>query len=211
MGSASRVHSFLGVSMVELLVSDEVAGSGTASRGRDAGTGPAHGSDEGPAGPVSGGPPRSSSTMRAPERPGRAMIVELPESWDEVVDVVVVGSGGAALTAATLAADGGARTIVVEKTDMIGGTTAVSGGVLWIPQNAHMAEGGLEDSREEALAYVRHLAMGVEPAPALLEVFVDSAPVALDYLETNTPVTMTSLSLFPDYYFPYDVPGKKAG
>jgi 3-oxosteroid 1-dehydrogenase len=114
------------------------------------------------------------------------MIVEVPDSWDEVVDVIVVGSGGAALTAATLAADGGARTIVVEKSDMIGGTTAVSGGVLWIPQNAHMAKGGMEDSREEALAYVRHLAMGVEPDPALLEVFVDTAPVALDYRVEHT-------------------------
>jgi 3-oxosteroid 1-dehydrogenase len=139
------------------------------------------------------------------------MIVEFPESWDDVVDVIVVGSGGAALTAATLAADGGAATIVVEKSDMIGGTTAVSGGVLWIPQNAHMADAGMDDSREDALAYVRHLAMGMEPDPALLEVFVDTAPVALAYLESNTPVTMTSLSFFPDYYFPYDVPGKKPG
>ncbi len=139
------------------------------------------------------------------------MIVGLPDAWDEVADVIVVGSGGAALTAATLAADGGARVLIVEQSEMIGGTTAVSGGVLWIPRNSHMADAGMDDSREEALAYVRHLAMGLEPDPELLEVFVDTAPVALSYLEQHTPLATTSLTLFPDYYFPYDVPGKKAG
>ena len=139
------------------------------------------------------------------------MIVGVPDAWDEVVDVIVVGSGGAALTAATLAADGGSSVLIVEKSEMIGGTTAVSGGVLWVPGNAHMAEAGMKDSREEALAYVRHLAMGLEPDPRLLEVFVDTAPVALSYLEAQTPLATASLTFFPDYYFPYDVPGKKAG
>ena len=139
------------------------------------------------------------------------MIVGAPDAWDEVADVVVVGSGGAALAAATLAADGGASVLIVEKSEMIGGTTAVSGGVLWIPRNEHMAEAGMDDSREEALAYVRHLAMGLEPDPHLLEVFVDTAPEALSYLERHTPLATTSLTLFPDYYVPYDVPGKKAG
>ena len=139
------------------------------------------------------------------------MIVEEPDSWDDVADVVVVGSGGAALTAATLAADGGAEVLIVEKAGMIGGTTAVSGGVMWIPRNHHMAEAGIDDSRDEALAYTRHLAMGLEPDPELLEVFVDTAPEALAYLEAHTPLATSSLALFPDYYFPYEVPGKKHG
>jgi 3-oxosteroid 1-dehydrogenase len=94
-------------------------------------------------------------------------MVEVQDRWDDVADVIVVGSGGAALSAATLAADGGADVLIVEKADMIGGTTAVSGGVMWIPGNAPMKEAGLEDNRDDALAYVRHLALGVEHEPKL--------------------------------------------
>ena len=86
-------------------------------------------------------------------------------AWDRVVDVVVVGSGGAALTAATLAHDQGAEVLVLEKADMLGGTTAVSGGGVWLPGNHKMAEAGIDDSREDALAYIRRLTNGTEPDP----------------------------------------------
>ena len=108
--------------------------------------------------------------------------------WDRVVDVVVVGSGGAALVAATLASDQGAEVLIVEKDSMLGGTTAVSGGGIWLPGNHHMAEAGIEDSREAALAYIRRLTDGREPDPELLEVYVDTAPEMLRYLEDHTPV-----------------------
>ena len=126
--------------------------------------------------------------------------------WDRVVDVVVVGTGGAALVAATLAHDGGAEVLVVEKADMLGGTTAVSGGGIWLPGNHHMAEAGIEDSREAALAYIRRLTNGREPDPELLEVFVDTAPEMLRYLEDHTPVR-THISPLPDYYWPWGIPG----
>ncbi len=138
------------------------------------------------------------------------MITEMPRRWDRIEDVVVVGSGGAALTAATLAHDGGASVVVVEKADMIGGTTAVSGGVVWLPCNPHMAAAGLEDSREDALAYIGRLAQGDVPDPELVEAFVDTAPEVLAYLEARTPVRMATVPDFPDYFFPFDVPGKKA-
>ena len=139
------------------------------------------------------------------------MITKQPDRWDRIEDVVVVGSGGAALVAATLAKDGGADVVVVEKADMIGGTTAVSGGVMWLPQNHHMASEGIEDSREEAIAYITRLAMGHESDPAIIEAFVDAAPEALAYLEEHTPLRTASVPNFPDYYIPYDIPGKKAG
>src|SRR5262245_40640423 len=103
--------------------------------------------------------------------------------WDEVVDVVVVGSGGGALTAALLAADGGAWVVVVEKDEFIGGTTAVSGGDMWIPCNRHIRD---VDTREEAIAYVRRLSDGRASDPSLIEVYVDTAPEMLDYLESHT-------------------------
>lgn len=139
------------------------------------------------------------------------MITQAPERWDRVVDVAIVGSGGAALVAATLAHDGGAEVLVLEKADQLGGTTAVSGGVMWLPQNHHMAELGIPDSREEAIAYISRLAMGHEHDPALVETFVDTAPEALTYLEAKTPLETTAVANFPDYYSPFDVPGKKPG
>src|SRR5215471_8076784 len=104
-------------------------------------------------------------------------------AWDRVADVVVVGSGGAALVAALLAADGGADVLVVERAGQIGGTTAVSGGGVWVPCNAHMAGIGVSDSREDALAYIRSLSRGSEADPSLIEVFVDTAAEMVAYLE----------------------------
>ncbi len=103
--------------------------------------------------------------------------------WDEVFDVVVAGSGGGALTAALLAADGGASVVVVEKDQFIGGTTAVSGGDMWIPNNRFIAD---RDSREDAIAYVTRLSDGRAADPSLIEVYVDTAPEAFEYLLANT-------------------------
>src|SRR3954463_9193646 len=128
--------------------------------------------------------------------------------WDRSVDVVVVGSGGAALTAATLAHDGGAEGVIVEKDRMLGGTTAVSGGGVWLPGNHVARAAGIEDSREDALAYIRRLTAGREPDPELLEVFVDTAPEALRYLEDNTPLK-THISPLPDYYWTWQIPGNR--
>jgi len=127
------------------------------------------------------------------------MITSTP-SWDTVVDVVVLGSGAAGLVSATMAHDGGASVLLLEKSDLIGGTTGVSGGMPWIPMNRHMAEVGVSDSRDEALTYIRRLTLGREPDAELLEVYVDTAPEMLDYLEAKTPLRMTAPTTFNDYY-----------
>jgi succinate dehydrogenase/fumarate reductase flavoprotein subunit len=130
-------------------------------------------------------------------------------SWDRVVDVVVVGSGGAALAAATLARDGGADVLVLERAGQLGGTTAVSGGGVWIPCNPHLRKLGETDSREEALAYIRALTKGSEADPSLIEVYVDTAAEMIAYLEAHTPLRMFATAGFTDYYAPYGVPGAK--
>jgi succinate dehydrogenase/fumarate reductase flavoprotein subunit len=133
------------------------------------------------------------------------------DAWDRVVDVVVVGSGAAGLCAATLAADGGSEVLLVEKADLIGGTTGVSGGMPWLPLNRHLADVGVTDSRDEALAYIRRLTLGREPDPDLVETYVDAAAEMLDYLEANTPLQMSAPTTFNDYYSVTVPGGKEAG
>lgn len=120
--------------------------------------------------------------------------------WDETVDVVVIGTGLAALSSAIFAADGGAKVLVIEKDEVIGGTTAVSGGVMWIPLNHHFEEAGAPDDRDAALRYIRTIADGREPDPALVEVFVDQGHKTLQYLNEHTPLKTQPVKNFPDYY-----------
>jgi len=108
-----------------------------------------------------------------------------------------VGSGAAGLTAAILAHDNGARVIVLERTSKVGGTTAVSGGGIWIPVNGHMDEHGYHDTREEALQYCKQLAMG-RVDPACIETFVDTGAIMIRYLEERTPLRFRSMTA-PDY------------
>jgi 3-oxosteroid 1-dehydrogenase len=128
------------------------------------------------------------------------MVMRKGQQWDEVADVGVVGSGGAALTAALSAADSGADVVVLEKEDVLGGTTGVSGGVLWVPNNDHLAEAGLPDTKDAALSYIRRIADGRALDDSLIEVFVDTAPEMLRYLEAKTPLRMQLVTNLPDYY-----------
>lgn len=128
------------------------------------------------------------------------MPAKKPVQWDREADVVVMGTGGAALVAAILAHDQGAKVLILEKTHQIGGTTAFSGGIPWIPMNRYMKEEGIEDSREEALTYIRRQTGGKEPNPALLEVYVDNAYKMIDYLHENTPLRFQVPHGYPDYH-----------
>jgi 3-oxosteroid 1-dehydrogenase len=127
--------------------------------------------------------------------------------WDMEAEVVVLGSGGAALTAAIAAHDFGAKEVLVlEKSGMIGGTTAMSGGMLWIPNNHHQVEAGVADSDEDVVSYLDSLAPG-KLDPETLAAFMESGPEMVRYFADRTPVRLKTYVGFPDYQ-PY-APGAK--
>jgi len=121
------------------------------------------------------------------------------KNWDLECDVLVVGTGAAGLLAAIAAHDLGKKTLVIEKSAKVGGTTAVSGGVVWVPNNHHMSEVGVTDTRDEALGYVLRLADGRSPAE-LVERFIDTVPEMARYVEEKTPVRFKALARYPDYH-----------
>jgi 3-oxosteroid 1-dehydrogenase len=128
--------------------------------------------------------------------------------WDEITDVVVVGTGAGGMTSALLARDGGADVLVIEKDEFIGGTTAASGGDMWIPCNRHIKD---LDTRDDAIAYVTRLSDGRAADPTLIEEYVDTANDALLYLEEHTEFdTLPHIGL-EDYYsvVPGRIPGTK--
>ncbi|WP_262176413.1 FAD-dependent oxidoreductase [Saccharococcus sp. Marseille-Q5394] len=135
------------------------------------------------------------------------MIMKNDVKWDAVTDVVVLGSGGAALTTAILAHDQGAEVVIFEKSDQIGGTTAFSGGIPWIPNNRYMRELGLEDSHEEAKMYITKLTHGKEPDPELIDVYIENGAKMIDYLHEHTPVRFAVPKGYGDYYA--NLPGGK--
>ena len=128
--------------------------------------------------------------------------------WDFDVDVIVVGTGGAGMTAALAAHEAGAKVLVLEKSKTVGGATAVSGGVLWIPNNHHMKEVGIADSRDEALTYTKRLA-DARSDDALIATFLDTAPRMLRFVEERTSLQFKALAKYPDYHPEFE--GGKSG
>jgi len=126
----------------------------------------------------------------------------------EQVDVVVLGTGAAGLTAAVTAHEMGATVAVFEKADQVGGTTAWSGGQVWIPNNPHMSEVGVEDSREQALTYIMSLSRDLLEE-RLVEAYVDAGPEMIELLEAKTPVQFYAVAGMPDYH--PEFPGGSVG
>jgi 3-oxosteroid 1-dehydrogenase len=105
-------------------------------------------------------------------------------------DALVLGSGAAGLTAALTAAAAGLRVTVLEKSDRLGGTSAMSGAGTWIPANHHAAAAGIEDSAEEALAYIRAAAPEgwATTEDPLWQRLVEAAPAMLRFVEAHSPL-----------------------
>lgn len=122
------------------------------------------------------------------------------------VDVIILGTGAAGMAAALAAHEAGASVALVERWDRIGGTSAISGGVIWVADNPRMRAAGMEDSRADALAYFRSLDHG-DLVPETIEAFVDKGPEALAFLESIDALSVSVLPGYPDYYT--DRPGAK--
>ncbi|MBE9606750.1 FAD-dependent oxidoreductase [Acetobacteraceae bacterium H6797] len=123
-------------------------------------------------------------------------------------DFLVLGSGSAGLTAALTAAVGGLAVTVLEKAEVLGGTSAMSGAGTWIPANHHAKAAGIEDSEEEALTYIRAAAPEgwAETEDALWQRFVSAAPEMLRFVEAHSPLRF-ALTPEPDPL--RDLPGAK--
>lgn len=119
--------------------------------------------------------------------------------WDKEVDVVVLGTGGAALVAAIAAADGGASVLVLEKTHQLGGTTAYSGGVPWVPNNHYMKEAGFQDDRDSAIRFIKRMTLG-RAEDHMIERFVDKAPEVFQFLDEQAGVRFKTPLKYPEYY-----------
>lgn len=130
------------------------------------------------------------------------------DQWDREVDVLVVGTGAAGLSTAIAAAEAGRRTLVVEGSPKWGGTTAFSGGGLWMPTNPLIAR---EDSVEKALTYM-DAAIGDDAGPASSperrRAFVETVPEVYKFL-AELGIRWVAAKEYPDYY--PDRPGGMVG
>jgi 3-oxosteroid 1-dehydrogenase len=128
--------------------------------------------------------------------------------WDYEFDVVVVGSGNGALTAALCSHDGGAKTLVIEKSSQFGGTSATSGGGVWIPNNRYAKAENVDDSDQDARNYINSVSPEGMIKDELIETYISEGPRMIDYLHENSQVKYRNLAHYPDY-FPDNTGGKE--
>ena len=114
-------------------------------------------------------------------------------------DVLVIGSGAAGMTTAITAHHLGADVLVVEKAAEFGGTTARSGGWLWVPGNPLAARSGVEDPIENARTYIQHEA-GNQFDAARVAAFLDNAGPMVAFMEENSEVKFSFGQNYPDYH-----------
>jgi 3-oxosteroid 1-dehydrogenase len=127
----------------------------------------------------------------------------------EQFDIVVIGSGAGALMAAVRAATAGASVVILEKQDHIGGTTARSGGGIWVPNNRYMGDAGVEDSEAEAFEYMRAVIPEDQVSDATIRMYIETVPKMLEFMMRETDAKYVPVPGYADYY--PGVPGWKPG
>jgi 3-oxosteroid 1-dehydrogenase len=132
------------------------------------------------------------------------LILDIPSHWDYSADVVVVGAGGAGLSAALGALESGASVLILEKGKAVGGTTALSvSGGLWVPNNSIAAAAGQVEDVSQLMEYCNNCGEGQQD-PGLMIVYFQQAPGWVDHLMHVTGLTFSLETQWGDYY---NVPG----
>lgn len=130
------------------------------------------------------------------------------DTWDREADIVVVGSGAGASTAAIVAHEAGSSVVMLEKAPIPGGTSARSAGVMWVPANFTLRAKGIRDEKEDCLRYMARFSyperyaadqpkLGLNPgAYAMLEAFYDNASAAIDKLRESGSLNVAEWRMF---------------
>lgn len=125
------------------------------------------------------------------------------QQMNETFDFVVVGSGGGSMCAALVLRGAGKSVLILEKTDLVGGSTAKAGGVMWIPNNRFMRAQGIEDSPDKATAYLDSVVGDRQDAPGATrerrEAYLREAPEMLEFL-ISQGIRFRRSPYWPDYY-----------
>ena len=132
--------------------------------------------------------PRGARTDRGVRHPdgGAARHDRSPDAFDHTVDVLVVGSGGGGMTAALAADASGLDTLVVEKSPQFGGSTALSGGGIWVPGAPSQRKEGYVPDPDGVFEYLQQITGGLV-SDARLRQYVDTAPEMMEFLEKRSP------------------------
>lgn len=132
-------------------------------------------------------------------------------SWDRTVDLLIAGSGGGGMVAALAAIDTGIEPLVLEKQELVGGSTGMSGGMVWMPNNPLMRAAGIADSHEDAMAYFDDVVgdIGAASSPARREAFLTAGSEMLTFLQRRG-VRLIRCPGWTDYY-PNHKGGNEAG
>ncbi|MEX3672341.1 FAD-dependent oxidoreductase [Paraburkholderia phenoliruptrix] len=135
----------------------------------------------------------NTTTLRQIQTPSKSA----PQK-EEDVDLLVIGSGAAGLSAALFAAKQGLSVLVCEKSQRLGGTTALSNGMIWIPCSQQAVKAGIKDSLDQARTYLKG-ELGQFYRPDFIEALLNDGPEAISELEKDTEVRF-ALAAAPDYH-----------
>jgi 3-oxosteroid 1-dehydrogenase len=131
--------------------------------------------------------------------------------WDHSVDLVIAGSGGGGMVAGLAALDNGLEPLIVEKQALVGGSTGLSGGIVWLPNNPLMRADGIADSHEDGLAYLADVVgdIGAPSSPERREMFLTAGYEMINFL-IRKGVRLVRCAGWSDYY-PNHKGGNSAG